>query len=260
MAFTKHCPHCLKRIPIRKRFRPRCPYCFKAYRRHSGMAERGTIGLFLEDRSTAFWFLVLVGVFALLAMILQTTGHPTLLMFMDKRPIWFAITMFYLAMFVAIMGRMYFPLLLGAPKILRRERTVIRQYRNLTTAGLVLGVPFALLFTGFQDVWLKLPGTIFLFLVPTGLMWGYCALTLTEDDYEDERVWTFLQELGANDRLEHRHHGFIVLFGIPLAGAMFYYFMTHPVLARLIMESEESGLIAMFRELYNRTRGRMPNP
>src|SRR5512142_2620755 len=110
----KRCPHCLKRIPLKKRFRKSCPFCFKAYRRRSGIAERSLIGQWLEDRNATFWIYVLVIFFGLLAMIMQAFGNAELLWFIDVHPIWFAISICYLAMFCATIGRIYFPLMLNA--------------------------------------------------------------------------------------------------------------------------------------------------
>ena len=192
----------------------------------------------------------------MLSMISQAFGNAELLNFIDRRPIWFALSILYMAMFAAVIGHIYVPLLLNAPKILRRERVVIKQYRKMTFVGLLLGVPLALAFSGF-DGWARMfPGTVFLFFVPVTLLWAYQALTLTEEDYEDERVWSFLHEIGAPDRLEHRHNGYFSMIGLPLAALLFYYFMTHPWLARAIQESERSGLIAMLRQLWHRTTGR----
>ena len=259
----KHCPHCLKRIPFRKRFRRSCPHCFKAFRRRSGIAERSLIGQWLEDRTATFWTWVFLVIFVLLAMILQVSGNPDLLWFIDTHPIWFVLTILYLAIVTATMGRIYYPLMLNAPKIMRRERPAIKQYRVLTTTGLILGIPFAYVFikllsVGVKSLWRVFPGAVLLFTLPTVLLWAYHALTLTEEDYEDERVWSFLQEVGAADRLEHRHNAYFVLFGIPLSIAIFYFFLVHPYIANLLKESTESGFIAMFIELYHRTTSHMP--
>lgn len=254
----KHCPHCLKRIPLRKRFRKSCPLCFKAFRRRSGMPERSLVGQWLEDRNMTFWFYIQVIVYGLLAMIMQAFHKPDLLNFMDSHPVWFVLSVLYLSMFAATIGRIYFPLMLNAPRIMRVERATIRQYRLLTTIGLIIGVPFALLFTGVRDFWREFLGVAFLFPIPTAVLWAYHALTLTEEDYEDERVESFLHEIGAADRLEHRHNALFVLIGVPLSGAIFYFFLTHPYIANMIKESSESGLIAMFLELYHRTTSHMP--
>lgn len=256
MISGKRCPHCLKRIPLRKRFRTKCPFCFRPFRRRSDGSERTALGLWLEDRSTTFWFFVFLSSFVMFAMISQVFGNAELLNFIDQRPIWFALSIFYIAIFAAVIGRIYVPLLLNAPKILRKERTIIKQYRTLTFVGLLLGVPLALAFVGI-DGWARaFPGTVFLFFVPVTLLWAYQGLVLTEEDYEDERVWSFLHEIGTPDRLEHRHHAYFSMIGLPLAALIFYYFMTHPWLARAIQASEQSGMIAMLWQLWNRTTGR----
>ena len=256
MLSPGRCPHCLRKIPFRKRFKSRCPHCFKVTRRRSGIQDRGLLGSWLEDRSTSFWFFMLMVVLVILGVAMQVLGQPDLIRFIDQRTFWFVVTVFYAAMFAATMGRMYFPLLLGAPKILRREREVIRHYRNLTTWGLIIGVPLAILCVGFDEVWTRLPATVYLMLMPVAIFWAYQGLTLTETDYEDERVWSYLQELGAQDRLEHRHQSYFVLIGLPLSALMFYYFTVHPVLAHMIQESSESGILAMLSEAYHRARGR----
>lgn len=256
MISPKHCPHCSKRIPWRKRLKPRCPFCFKTYRRRSGIKERGIVALYLEDRSIAFWFLHLLVLTVLLSVILQVTGHPMLIRFMDARPVWSLISVVWAAMYAVIIGRIYVPLLLGAPKIMRRERVTILHYKKLTAIGLIVGIPFALLFLGTRYTWERFPGLVFLLFVPVTLLWAYQALTLTDQDYEDERTWSYLQELGAQDRLEHRHYAYFALVGLPFAALLLYYFLLHPWLARTIMESCESGIIAMLIELYHRTTGR----
>ncbi len=256
MTTTKHCPHCLKRIPFRKRFRKRCPFCFKAFRRHSAASDRGVIGLWLEDRNSVFWFFILTIVLVLAAVTMQIAGNPDLINFIDAHYYWFFLSIGFLSMYASAVSRIYFPLLLDAPKILRRERTAIRQYKILTSVGLLLGIPFAMIFVGVDGIWESFLGTAFLFVVPMTLLWAYHALTLTEEDYEDQRVWSFLQELGADSRLEHRHHAYFVLVGLPLAGLIFFYFLTHPWLANALKESVDSGLISMFRELWQRTGGR----
>ncbi len=256
MISPKRCPHCHKKISLRKRFKPRCPHCFKLTRRRSGIQDRSLIGQWLEDRNATFWFFVLLAVLVILAMIMQLFGQPDLLHFIDQRTFWFIVTVYYAAMFASIISRIYFPLLLDAPKILRRERETIRHYRNLTTWGLLLGVLLAILCVGINDVWTRLPGTIFLILVPPALFWSYQALTLTDVEYEDQRVWSFLQELGAQDRLEHRHHALFVLIGLPLSALMFYFFTTHPVLARMLQESSESGILAMLADAWHRVHAK----
>ena len=256
MISPKHCPLCHKRVPWRKRLRVKCPFCFRPFRRRSGNSERTALGLWLEDRSTSFWFFILLTVSVMYAMISQAFGNAELLNFIDQRPIWFALSILWAAMFIGVIGRIYVPLLLNAPRILRKERVIIKQYRSMTILGLLLGIPLVWAFTG-GDGWARMfPATSFLFFIPLTLIWSFQALTLTEEDYEDERVWSFLHEIGAPDRLEHRHRAYFTMIGVPLSGLLFYYFMTHPWLARAIQESERSGIIAMLRELINRTTGR----
>jgi len=256
MIAPKHCPHCQKKIPWRKRLKSSCPFCFKRYRRQSTIQERGVFAHFLEDRGIAFWFFQLLVVTILLAIILQLSGFPSLIRFIDARPVWFIISIYWAALYVALIGRIHVPLLLGAPKILRRERAVIRQYKTLTTIGALVGIPFALVILGTRYTWERFPGLVFLLFIPVTLIWAYQALTLTEEDYEDERVWTYLHELGVEDRLEHRHYAYMALGGLPLAALLFSYFLAHPWLARAIKESTESGILAMLIELWRRTTGR----
>jgi hypothetical protein len=251
---TAYCPHCLKKIPILKRLKKSCPFCFKPFRRRSGAQDRSLIGQWLEDRTSIFWFLLFLLMTLLAAMIMQLSGYPDLLRFIDSRSFWYVVTLIYASIFASIVGRIYYPLLWGAPKILRRERIAIRQYRILTSVGLIIGVPFAMLFTGVRDVWSRFPATVYLITVPVAILWAYHALTLSEEEYEDERFWTFMQEMGAQDRLEHRHNAYFVLVGLPIAALIFYYFSTHHWLYRMLKESTESGIISMFRELYHRTR------
>lgn len=256
MMSPKHCPHCLKKTPLRKRFNARCSFCFKLFRRRSGLQDRSTFGLFLEDRSTGFWFFLLLVMLILAAIIMQISGQPDLLRFIDNRTFWFIVSIYYAALILSVIGRIFFPLLLGAPKILRRERAVIRQYRSLTITGAVLGLLFAMLIVGLKSFWLRLPAVVYLLTVPIAILWAFQALTLTEEDYEDQRVWSFLHELGAQDRLEHRHHAYLVLVGLPLSALGFYFFLTHPYIAHLLQESEQFGIISMLKELWSRTGGR----
>jgi hypothetical protein len=251
----KRCPHCFKKVPLKKRLKTKCPFCFKPFRRRSANQDRGVVSSWLEDRTSTFWFLMLLLIFVLLSIIMQLAGNSDLLLYIDEHTFWFVMTLIYAGMILSIVGHIYFPLLLGAPRILRRERTVIRHYKILTTIGFVVGIPFAILMVGWKYAWRSFPMTIFLTTIPVALMWGYQALTLTEADYDDERVWTFMHELGVQDRLEHRHHAYMVLIGIPLSALLFYYFTTHPILANMLRESSESGLIAMMREIWHRTRG-----
>ena len=255
MLSPKHCPHCLKRIPFKKRLRTKCPFCFRPYRRRSGIEDRTALGQWLEDRSTSFWFFLFLVVMVLYAMISQAFGNADLLNFIDRRPVWFGISLFWMAMYAALIGRIFLPLLLGAPRILRRERIMIKQYRKLTVIGLLLGIPFVLAFFG-RNWQLAFPGTVFLFFVPVSLMWSYQALTLSDEEYEDERTWAFLHEIGAPDKLEHRHRAYLTLIGLPVSALIFYFFMTHPFLARMLQESEASGIIAMLKQLVHRATGR----
>ncbi len=245
----KRCIHCKKPVPLRKRFGKRCPHCFQPFRRASGLKERSTIGLWLEDRGKMFWFFALTVILILGGGIAQISGNGDLVRFIDARPFWFFVSVFWLAMFASLISRIYFPLLLNAPTIIRKERLMIRQYKSLTATGLVIGVVLVLLMIGPDRLWQVFPGTVFLLTIPVALMWGYLAMVLTETDYEDDRTWSFLSELGAGDRLEHRHQGLFTLIGIPLAGLLFYYFMTHPWLAWAI---RNSTLLTMFRELWKR--------
>ncbi|MBI5060216.1 hypothetical protein HZB60_10600 [candidate division KSB1 bacterium] len=249
----KRCIHCQKPIPLRKRFSRRCPFCFKAFRRRSGISERGTAGQWMEDRGKSFWFLLLSAVLVIGGAMGQILGQPDLINFIDARPVWFFVSVFWLAMFASVIGRIFFPLLLGAPTILRKERHMIRQYKTLTAIGFVLGVVLAVLMIGADRLWQVFPGTAFLVTVPIALMWGYLALVLQEGDYDDDRVWSFLSEIGASDRLEHRQNGYFALIGLPLAGLLFFYFMTHPWMAWAI---RNSTLLAMFRELWRRATDR----
>jgi len=256
MLSPKRCPHCLKKIPLRKRFKNRCPHCFKVTRRRSGISDRSLIGQWLEDRNTTFWFFILLVVLVILAVAMQVFGQPDLLHFIDHRTFWFVVSVIYAAMFGSIISRIYFPLLLDAPKILRRERATIRSYRKLTMWGLIIGTIIAILWVGINDVWTRFPATVFLILMPVALFWSYQALVLTEEDYDDARVWSFLQELGAQDKLEHRHNALFVLIGLPLCALMYYYFTEHPYLARMIQESSESGILAMLSDAWHRVHAR----
>jgi hypothetical protein len=223
-------------------------------RRRSGMSERGTVGQWLEDRGNVFWFFLLLTISVIYAMIAQLSGSPSLLNFIDEHTIWFAITLYYLAIFLSIIGRIYFPLMLGAPKILRKERHMVSQFKLLTAIGLALGPLLAIALVGTRDFFRSFPATAFLITIPVTLMWAYLALVLNENDYEDERVWSYLAEIGAGERLEFRQHGYFVLIGLPLAALLFYYFMQNKWIAYSI---RNSVLIEMFRELWHRatTRG-----
>jgi hypothetical protein len=250
----KRCPHCFKKVPLRKRFGKRCPHCFQPFRRHSGMADRGTVGQFLEDRSASFWFFIMVVVLVLGGMIAQLTGHSSLIKFVQDRPYWFLLSLGYASMIISVAAHMYFPLLIGAPKILRRERAEIRQYKQLTTVGLILGLPFSMLFTGVGGVFSMFPATAFLMFIPLILMWAFQAMTVSEASYEDERVWSYYQELGVMDRFEHKHYGYMVMIALPLCALLYYYFLTHPWLARAIMDSYDNGLIRMMIDSWHRVR------
>lgn len=211
------------------------------------------VGQWLEDRDKTFWFFVWTIALVIGGALGQIFGHADLINFIDARPVWFFISVFWLAMFASVIGRIYFPLLLGAPSILRKERWMILQYKYLTAVGFVIGLGLALLFFGTDRLFEVFPGTVYVVTVPIAVMWAYLALVLREDDYEDDRVWTFLSEIGASDRLEHRQNGYFALFGLPLAGLLFFYFITHPWLAWAI---RNSTLLAMFRELWRRATDR----
>jgi hypothetical protein len=249
----KICPHCLRPIPLKKRFGRRCPFCFKLFRRHSALRDRTVIGQFLEDRTKFFWFFVLTVLLIVGGAIGQISGTPDLINFVDARPVWFFISVFWLSMFAAEMSKIYFPLLLGAPTILRKERWIIRQYKILTGTGFFLGVGLVLLLLGADRAFELFPALALLLTLPIALMWSYLALVLTEQDYEDDRTWSYLAELGCADRLEHKQHGMITLIFVPLCGLLFFYFVTHPWLAWAI---RNSTLLAMFRELWNRAKNR----
>ncbi len=209
--------------------------------------------MWLEDRGKMFWFFTLTVLLVVSGTISQIAGNGDLINFIDARPVWFFISVFWLAMFASMISRIYFPLLLGAPPIIRKERLMIRQYRIMTFFGLIVGAGLCILLIGAEHLWAVFPGTVLLLTVPVAVMWGYLALVLNDTDYEDDRTWSFLSELGAGDRLEHRHHGFFVLVGVPLAGLIYYYFVTHPWLAWAI---KDSTVLAMFRELWRRAKER----
>ena len=252
--FAKRCPHCLQKIQFKKWFAKKCPHCDRTLRRASDINDRTEFGAYFEDRSASFWFLWLLILLALTAITMQIAGNADLLTLMDHHPFWFVVAVWWLSIFGALIGRMYVPLLLGAPKIMRRERKTISYYKTLTTVGLILGLPFAMMFVGWRNLFYAFPGVAFLVTVPVSLMWSYMALTLTDDDYEDERTWSYLSELGAQDRLEHRHHAYMVLVGLPIAGLIFYYFLVHPWLYWAV---KNSAIIAMIKELYFRATGKM---
>jgi hypothetical protein len=217
------------------------------------MSERGVVGQWLEDRGKTFWFFLLTVVLVMGGALGQIWGHPDLINFIDERPVWFFISVFWLAMYAGVVGRIYFPLLLGAPTILRKERPMIRQFKLLTAVGFVVGIGLVIMMIGMDRSFEVFPGTVFLVTVPIALMWAYLGLLLRDDDYEDDRVWSYLAEIGAADRMEFRQNGYFAMFGLPIAGLIFYYFMTHPWLAWAIRNSQ---LLAMFRELWRRATDR----
>lgn len=247
--YHKRCPNCLKKIPFKKRFGRKCPHCERTFRRRSEGPKRGMIGVWLEDRDTFFWFFLLTILTVLLALFAQVFGNPDLIDFIDEHTIWFFITMYYTAMLATIIGRIYVPLMLGAPRIIRRERVMIKQYRILTAVGLGIGVLLCLGIIGPRFLLRMFPGTVFLLTVPVALMWGYLALVLTESDYEDARTWSFLAEIGAGERLEHRQHGYMTMITLPITGLVFYYLSKNPFLFWWI---KNSILLALFRELWHR--------
>ncbi len=253
MTSKKLCPHCLKVIPFKHRFRAKCPHCLRPLRRHSE-GERGTIGLWLEDRGKWWWFFNLLIVSVIGAMIGQMAGrHSSFLNFISGHPVMFVLSLYYLAAFASIISRIYFPLLLGAPRILRRERQQIKQYKIFTAVGIVLGLILSLAVVGMDQFFVLFPVSVLLFTLPIALLWGYIALVLQEPDYEDERVWSFLTEIGAGDRLDHRHRGYYVLVLVPVAALIYYWMMQNQWLYYWF---SDSTLVSMFMELYNRATGR----
>lgn len=200
-----------------------------------------------------FWFFLLTAILIIGGAVGQIIGAPDLINFVDARPVWFFISVFWLSMFAAEIGKIYFPLLLGAPGILRKERWIIRQYKIMTGVGFFIGIILVLIFLGKDRAFEAFPGLVILLTLPIAMMWAYLALVLTEKDYEDDRTWSYLAELGAADRLEHRHHGMITMIAVPLCGLLYYYFLTHPWLAWML---KNSALLAMFKELWRRARDR----
>lgn len=254
MTSKKLCPHCLKVIPFKHRFKSRCPHCFRPMRRHSEH-ERGVVAAWLEDRGKYWWFFVLLVVFVVGSMVGQLAGrHSSMLNMISGHPIMFGLSLFYLSAFASIISRIYFPLMLNAPRILRKERVQVRQYKIFTAIGMVLGLVLSIAVIGTRDYFTMFPASVLLFTTPIALLWGYLALTLTETDYEDERVWSYLTELGASERLDHRQHGYYVLVMLPLAALIFYWVMQNQWLYYWFSDSQ---LVAMFRELYMRATGRM---
>lgn len=254
MTSKKLCPHCLKVIPWKHRLKARCPHCFRVLRRHSE-GDRNTLVSWFEDRGKWWWFFILLIISIIGAMIGQLVlRSPSFLNFIGGHPIMFALTLYYLSSFASIISRIYVPLMLGAPKILRRERQQVRQYKILTAVGIGLGIIFSLALVGPRDYFTMFPGSMLLLTLPIALMWAYIALVLQEPDYEDERVWAYLTEIGAADRLDHRHNGYYVLIGLPLAALLFYWMMQNQWIYHWLSDSQ---LLSMFRELYMRATGRM---
>ena len=62
------------------------------------------------------------------------------------------------------------------------------------------------------------------------------GLALSEEEFEDQRVWSFLTELGCGERMEFRYRSYGALIGIPLAAALFYLIMTHPSFSQAIKD------------------------
>lgn len=253
MTSKKLCPHCLKVIPWKHRFKSKCPHCFRPLRRRSE-GDRGTVASFFEDRGKWWWFFILLIVTIVGAMLGQLIGyHSSFLNFIGGHPVMYALTLYYLASFASLISRIYVPLMLGAPRILRRERQQVSQYKVLTAVGMGLGLILALVVVGPNQFFVMFPASAFLFTIPIALMWAYIALVLQESDYEDERVWSYLTELGGGDRLDHRQNGYYVLVGVPLAALLFYWMMQNQWIYHWMANSQ---LLGMFRELYMRTTGR----
>jgi hypothetical protein len=223
----KHCPHCLKLIPLKKRCKTKCPHCFRALRRSSQDQDRKFLGLWLEDRGVTFWFFTLSVLLVVGAVIGQLNDSPDLLNFIDLHTFWFVVSVAYLAMFASTLGRIYLPLMLGAPKILRRERVMIKQIKLLTAIGLLAGIVLVVLVVGVENLFFIFPATAYLVTIPIVLLWSYLGLALTDDDYDDTRTWSYLAEIGAADRFEFRYHSYVILIGLPLAAGLFYFLITH---------------------------------
>jgi hypothetical protein len=205
--------------------------------------------MWLEDRGWIFWIFILTVIHVIAAMIAQVNGHADLLNFISEHPYWFAASLFYAAEFLSVVSRIYFPLMLNAPRIYRKERAIINHYKVLTAIGLALGPVLSFSILGTNNLFTIFPVTVFLGFLPLAIMWAYLALVLNENDYEDERTWSFLAELGASERLEHRHHGFILMGTIPVALFIFYLLMNN---LWIIFNMKHSILISMFKELWNR--------
>jgi hypothetical protein len=254
MTSKKLCPHCLKVIPFKHRLKSKCPHCFRPIRRKSE-GERSTFVLWLEDRGKYWWMFVLLVISVIGAMIGQMAGrHSSFLNFISSHPIMFLLSLYYLGAFASLIVRMYIPLMLGAPRILRRERPQIRQYKIFTAIGMVLGLALSLFVVGADQYFQLFPASVLLFTIPIAIMWAYLALVLQEPDYEDERVWSYLTELGAGDRLDHRHNGYLVLIMVPIAGLIFYWMEQNQWIYYWF---SDSTLVSMFKELYMRATGRM---
>ncbi len=160
------------------------------------------------------------------AMIGQLAGrHSSFLNFISGHPIMFGLSLYYLAAFASIISRIYVPLMLGAPRILRRERPQITQYKIFTAVGIALGLGLDFVLIGANQFFVMFPLTVLLFTLPIAILWAYLALVLQEPDYDDERVWSFLTEIGAGERLDHRHHGYYVLVMVPVSAVIFCWMM-----------------------------------
>ncbi len=142
----------------------------------------------------------------------------------------------------------------GAPRILRRERQQITQYKIFTAVGMALGLGLDFVLIGANQFFVMFPLTVLLFTLPIAILWAYLALVLVETDYDDERVWSFLTEIGAGERLDHRHHGYYVLVMVPVSALIFYWMMQNQWIYYWFADST---LIAMFNELINRATGRV---
>ncbi|MCB1060274.1 MAG: hypothetical protein KDB65_08580 [Calditrichaeota bacterium] len=209
----------------------------------------------MEDRGKYWWFFILIIICVIGAMIGQMAGrHSSFLNFISEHPIMFMLTLYYLGAFASLISRMYIPLMLGAPRILRRERSQITQYKVFTAVGMLLGLGLALFVVGANQFFVMFPASVFLFTLPIAILWAYLALVLQEQDYEDERVWSYLTELGGGDRLDHRHNGYLVLIMVPLAALLFYWMMQNQWIYYWF---SDSTLVSMFKELYMRATGRM---
>ena len=254
MTSKKLCPHCQHVIPWKDRLKSKCPHCFRPLRRKSE-SERSTFVLWLEDRGKWWWFYMLLVICVVGAMVGQLAGrHSSFLNFISGHPIMFGLSLYYLAAFASIISRIYVPLMLGAPRILRRERQQITQYKIFTAVGMALGLGLDFVLIGANQFFVMFPLTVLLFTLPIAILWAYLALVLVETDYDDERVWSFLTEIGAGERLDHRHHGYYVLVMVPISALIFYWMMQNQWIYYWFADSQ---LIAMFNELINRATGRV---